>query len=33
VPFQAPRETLSPQAVAEAVLNAYREGHRGNLDL
>jgi len=33
VPFKMPHKALPPEAVAEQVLVAYREGHKGILDL
>ena len=33
VPFKMPASALTPQAVAEKVLAAVRDGHQGNLDL
>lgn len=33
VPFKMPASALAPQAVAEKVLAAVRDGHQGNLDL
>jgi hypothetical protein len=33
VPFKLPPGALSPDEAAERILNAYRDGHRGLLDL
>lgn len=33
VPFKMPASALTPQAVADKVLAAVRDGHQGNLDL
>jgi NAD(P)-dependent dehydrogenase (short-subunit alcohol dehydrogenase family) len=33
VPMRLPAHALSPQTVAERILEAYREGHKGSLDL
>jgi NAD(P)-dependent dehydrogenase (short-subunit alcohol dehydrogenase family) len=33
VPFRLPAHPLSPQQVAERIVQAYQEGHSGNLDL
>jgi len=33
VPFKLPPEAMKPEAVAERILAAYDEGHRGVLDL
>jgi hypothetical protein len=33
VPFKLPAGAISPDEAAEKILSAYREGHRGVLDL
>jgi NAD(P)-dependent dehydrogenase (short-subunit alcohol dehydrogenase family) len=33
VPFKLPAGAVSPDEVAERILSAYRDGHRGQLDL
>jgi NAD(P)-dependent dehydrogenase (short-subunit alcohol dehydrogenase family) len=33
VPFKLPRHALKPEAVAERIVAAYEEGHKGMLDL
>jgi len=33
VPLRLPAHAMSPEAVAESILDAYREGHKGALDL
>jgi 3-oxoacyl-[acyl-carrier protein] reductase len=33
VPLRLPSYAMSPEAVAERILDAYREGHKGTLDL
>jgi short-subunit dehydrogenase len=33
VPFKLPKNAMRPEEVAEQILSAVREGHRGVLDL
>jgi hypothetical protein len=33
VPFKQPENSMSPEKLARKVLDAYQEGHKGQLDL